>query len=941
MRRCRSILSVRTRKVLLAAMGAASMMSCGITLAADAPAEPSDSGSTAGSPPAPLAAADTGALAEVVVSGQRASLRRAEDIKLNAVGVVDAVSAEDAGKFPDQNVADALQRVPGVAVNRSGGESSQITVRGLGPDFVNVLLNGRTLATDAKDRAFQFDVLPSELISTAEVHKTYSADLEEGGIGGTVNIITARPLDSKGFHATGSLAAVNNSIDHAFSGKTNPKASLLLGDSNDDGTFGWLVSGMYYKRDDQRQIVDTGGWYTNVNEPQLPNNPNFAAPQTLALELVHETRTRQGLSAAVDWLPIDKLKVTLDGMFSNYRVDTAYNSFGSYGNASDYQSLTQDANGTALSYTRYNTGNLSNDYVMESNPRNAYNVQGGLNVAYEFTDSIKLDWDSALSSAWNKDSQNGYFLVVGTRNVGVNPQWTNNGPDSLPSYSNLISTTNTSDLRVHCCSVGGQSPDVEDKIQENRLHLSTRFDGEGLSKLDFGLEYTNRDKRQFNVGTLNNLLCGEYCGYVASVPASVIGAYVFNAGTLVKGVSPGAPTQWLAYNPYAYLNYLTTPAAYNQLPNAAAYAAKLAAAGGNFNGGEDLTSFSEVHERTRSAYAKADFNGHVFDKPWFLDVGVRYTHTDTTSAAYSTPLLAITVNPNDTSNAIPTYGTLSPISDGGGYGEFLPAANFKLNVLDDVVFRLALSKTESRPDLSNLSAATNYNFRPNNQTLTVGNVNLKPYTSNNFDSGLEWYLDRLSYISVDGFYKKVSNFNTEIATTTSILGFPFQLNEPVNLNTATISGEEFTVNYQFTHLPKPFDGLGASVNYTHVDSNASINPALLATAGKFAVPGIGDSGNISGYYEEGPVQLRLAYNWRGKYLESIADPNEAGQPTTTKAYGQLDFSGSYAILPNVSVFLTATNLLRATIFEYQVYPNRPTYAEADGGTVTLGVRGSF
>jgi iron complex outermembrane receptor protein len=131
------------------------------------------------------------------------------------------------------------------------------------------------------------------------------------------------------------------------------------------------------------------------------------------------------------------------------------------------------------------------------------------------------------------------------------------------------------------------------------------------------------------------------------------------------------------------------------------------------------------------------------------------------------------------------------------------------------------------------------------------------------------------------------------------------------------------------------------VNYTHVDSNASINPALLATAGKFAVPGIGDSGNISGYYEEGPVQLRLAYNWRGKYLSSIADPNEAGQPTTTKAYGQLDFSGSYAIGSNLSVFLTATNLLRETIFKYQVYANRPTYAEADGGTVTLGIRGSL
>lgn len=927
----RSILWFRARRVVLAAMAAVGAMSGEGTRAAQADL-----------PPAPQVAEDSGALAEVVVSGQRAAIRRAQDIKENSISVVDAVSAEEAGKFPDQNVADALQRVPGVAVNRSGGESSQITVRGFGPDFVNVVLNGRTLATDATDRAFNFDVLPSELISTAEVHKTASADLEEGGIGGTVNIITARPLDAKGFHAAGSLAAVDDSINHAVSGHATPKASVLIGDTNDDGTFGWLVSGMYYKREDQIQIVDTGGWYTNVSETAVnPAYTSVSIPQTLELELVHETRTRQGLSAAVDWLPLDKLKITLDGMFSNYRVNTAYNGFGSYGNDADIQSLTVDPNGTALSYTRFNTGLLANDYIEESNPRNAYNLQAGLNIAYAFTDSTRLDWDSALSSAWNKSSAAGYFLVVGTRNYGVNPVWTNNGPDYLPSMSNLLSTTDTSDLHVHCCNEGGQSPDVEDQIQENRLHLSTRFDGEGLKRLDFGVEYTNRAKTEYNVVTPNSLLCTEYCGYVASVPASAIGAHVFNAGTLVNGVSPGAPTRWLAYNPYAYLNYLTTPAAYNQLPNPAAFAALLAANGGSFAPREDLTSYFRVQERTRAAYVKSDFEGHVFDKHWFLDVGLRYSHTDTLSGAYSTPLLAITVNPNDTSNAIPTYGPLSPISDSAGYGEWLPSANFKLDLRADLIFRLALSKTESRPDLSNLSAATTYGFRPNNQTLTQGNVDLKPYTSDNFDSGLEWYLDPLSYIAIDGFYKRVSNFNTEIATTTTILGFPFQLNEPVNLNTATIEGEEVTFNYQFTHLPKPFDGLGTAVNYTHVSSNASINPALLATAGKFAVPGIGDSGNVSGYYEEGPWQLRLAYNWRGKYLSSIADPSEAGQPTTTKAYGQLDFSGSYAIFPKLSLFLTATNLLRETIFKYQIYPNRPTYAEADGGTITLGIRGSL
>jgi iron complex outermembrane receptor protein len=921
-------------------MCAAYVICCGITRAADLPAAPAEKSITAGSPPAPQAAADdTGAaLAEVVVNGQRAAIRRAEDIKLNSVGVVDAISAEEAGKFPDQNIADALQRVPGVAVDRSGGESSQITVRGFGPDFVNVTLNGRTLATDATDRAFNFDVLPSELISTAEVQKTSSADIEEGGIGGTVNIITARPLDSKGFHAAGTLAAVNDSINHAVSGNTTPKASLVLGDSNDEGTFGWLVSALYYKRDDERQSVQTYGWDTNVNEKQLPNVTNFAVPISLELGVAQQTRVREGLSAAIDWLPFDKLKITLDAMGSNYRVNYQYSAFGSYGNPADIQAITVDPNGTALSFTRSNTGNLSNDYIRESDPRNSYNLQGGLNVAYAFTDATRLDWDTALSSAWNKDGADGYFAVVGTPNYGVSPVWTNNGPNAMASYSNLVSSTNLSDLRVHCCTLGGQSPDSQDRIQENRLHLSTRFDGDGLSKLDFGLEYTKREKRQFNIQTPNGLLCNEYCGYIGSVPASTIGAYVFNAGSVVNGISPGSPTKWISYNPGAYFNYLTTPAAYNQLKNPAAFAALLAANGG-FTPREDLTSFSEIEEKTRSAYVKADFAGHVFDKHWVLDVGLRYSHTDTISNAYSDPLLAVTPNPNDATNNIPTYGSLAPISAQGGYGEWLPSTNFKLNLRDDLIFRLALSKTESRPDLSNLSAATTYTFEPNDQTVQKGNANLKPYTSNNFDSGLEWYINSYSYIAVDGFYKRVSNFNTLITTQTSVLGLPFLLTEPVNLNEATIGGEEFTVNYQFTSLPKPFDGLGTAVNYTHVTSNTSINPVVLATTGQFAVPGIGDSGNVSGYYEEGPVQLRLAYNWRGAYLTSIG--GGGGQPTTVKAYGQLDFSGSYRIGPNLSLFLTATNLLRETIFQYQVYPNRPSYAEADGGTITFGIRGSL
>jgi TonB-dependent receptor len=876
----------------------------------------------------------------VSVTGQLASIRRAQAIKQDATSVVDAVSAEEAGKFPDPNVADALQRVPGVAVDRSGGESSRITVRGFGPDFVNVLLNGRTMATDATDRAFNFDVLPSQLISTAEVRKTATADIAEGGIGGTVNIITARPLDTKGFHAAASIAGVNDSLTSSIKGGVTPRASAIMSNTNADGTFGWLIAGMYDRRDHREQTMNTSGWITGLNYSQInPAYTNIALPQTLSGSDFVQTRTRRGISGAIDWKPLEQLTVKFDTMISNYKIDSKYHAFGSYMNTADVQSLTADGNGTALSYVRGNTGVLANDYIEERNPRNAYNEQTGLNLAWQFDPSTVLDWDTAVSRAWNKESANGYFMVVGTRNIGVNPVWTNNGSSQLPSYSNLISTTDTSDLRAHCCSLGGESPNVSDRILQSRLHFGKSFTDGMLAQLDFGAEFMNRTKTEVTWRTPNNLYCAEYCGYVAKIPADAINARIYNAGTMVDGVSPGYPRQWLTYDVPALLAYLASPAAYNQLPNPGAFAAALAANGGTFAARPDASGYSQVVEHTRSAYAKANFQGHLAERPWTLEVGLRYSKTDTTSRAYSVPLLAITINPNDTSNAIPTYGTLSPVSANGSYSNWLPSANFKWNLRDDLIFRAAVSKTVTRPDLSNLSAATSYNFRPATQGVTQGNTELKPYTSKNYDLGLEWYLSDTSYLALGGFEKKVSNFTTLVTTKTNILGFPFDLTRPINLNTATIKGLEAAATYQLTWLPDPFDGLGVAANYTHVISNASANAGDVSTQGKFAVPGIGDSANASIYYEKGPFQVRVAYNWRDAYLETIS--GDESQPTTVKAYGQLDMSASYKLMENVAVFVEGTNLTREKIFKYQVYMNRPSYAEINGRTLSAGIRASW
>ena len=894
----------------------------------------------------------------VSVTGQLAAIRRAQAIKQDAVNVVDSISAEETGKFPDPNVADALQRVPGVSVNRSGGESSQIAVRGFGPEFVAVTVNDRQMATASGSRAFNFDVLPSEIISVAQVNKTSSADIPEVDIGGVVNIQTARPLDFTGFHGAWSGAGVNSNLTGDWQGKTTPKASGVFGWTNSDHTFGWLASASYYKRKDTQLNTQANSWYANQNIAELSPGPgtagytNVAVPETLASNVVDETRTRKGFSGAIDWKPFDRLTIQADTLYSSYKVDPLEHEFGQYTNTADIQSITTDPNGTALSWVRNSSGPnvMANDYVMSYTPSYEKSYQNGLNVGFDIDDSTKLSLDVSDSKAWNKQSANGYFLVIGAKNFGTNPTWTNNGSSEPPSSTNILSSTDLGNLDAHCCNAGSGN-NVTNKVDQYQLKLTKNFKDGVLSELEFGGQINDQSVKSVSWGTPNSILCNAYCGYSIPVPPDAVGAYIYTAPSKVSGVSsPGLPAQWIQYDPRKYLAWLASPAAYNLLPadKRAALLAGLAANGGTLNAAPNPGSYNKVTENEKSVYGKAVFEGTMWEKPWALDVGVRYLDINSTSAAINQPPISYYIDPNDTSNAQVANGPLVAQSADGGYHKWLPSLNFKLSLLDNLVYRFSASKTLTPPELSNLYYNRSFGTRPNALTISQGNPQLQPYTSRNFDMGLEWYIDDASYIAVEGFYKKVSNFSTLVSTPVEFLtnqanGQPlvWSLTQPINLNSSKIYGEEFTFNYQFTHiLPDPFDGLGFLANYTHVSSSTNLSPGTISTSGKFAVPGIGNSANASLYYEKGPVQVRLAYNWRGSYLNSLAFGSGA-QPDTRDSYGQLDLSASYDLNKHVTVFVSGTNLTHQHLYDYSVYPNRFLYAEDDGTVYTVGLRGTF
>jgi TonB-dependent receptor len=876
----------------------------------------------------PTSNSDVSTVEEVVVTGTRASLSKALDIKRKTIGVVDSIAAEDIGKFPDQNVAESLQRITGVSIDRSGGEGKFITVRGFGPEFNTVLLNNRLLATENAGREFSFDILASELISGAEVYKSSSADQQEGGIGSTVIIRTARPLDRPGFHFAGSAAAkIDSTTD-----KATPVLSAVMSDTNEDRTFGALVSLVYDKRESRLSNVNTGGWIAgqnlDFNKDGVVDMANVAMPRTYNTTVEQNHRERLGGTLALDWVVNDKLKLGFDGLYTQFRVKSRSNQIGYYTDPGDVIAATANANHTVTSFTRSAAGNLATDQIVFDSPRDAKTFQVAFNAHYTPTDRSTLDVDLSHSEA--TDGNKSVFYVLGSRNTGLTPRFDLNA-GGLPTMSDVLGTTDASGLRVHCCAERGGS--VKDAVTQLNLDYKLEFDG-ALKSLKFGGLGTIRKKDIISLTSPDPLGC-FYCGYLASAPASLTS--VFHGGSILGGPD----MNWLDYDVKKLVQYWGSDAAVNQRNDPAAEAAFRAVFAGNGNSLNPVYNpqgSGSVEEKNGALYAQAEFGGDRDGHAWSAVAGLRYIYTDLHAEGNSRQLISITPRPSDPTSADAAYSPPVPVTADNNYNYFLPSASFRYNITDDVVFRAAGSRTLTRPTLTNLSLAKSYDFRPpQSNTVSGGNPDLKPYLAWNGDVGLDWFISDASYVSIAGFYKKVTNFVSQVTTPVTYFGYQFLDTRPTNAEGAKIYGFEAAVQYTFDMLPAPFDGLGASANYTKVKSNISFDPTLSTQT--FNVEGLSDSANLVLFYEKGPIQMRGAYNWRDKFLRHTFGAN--GQPENVDAYGQYDLSGSYKVTKNFAVFTEVINLTNRHSRSYSTYEERLIELDDTGRRVSVGVRATF
>jgi TonB-dependent receptor len=469
----------------------------------------------------------------------------------------------------------------------------------------------------------------------------------------------------------------------------------------------------------------------------------------------------------------------------------------------------------------------------------------------------------------------------------------------------------------------------------------------GLVKVKFGALFSSEEKaldRWDNEGV--GIHC-TYCGYPDApvIPESM--QYVFNAGSdFLSGVSGSGrmPTSWLAHDGEANFAFLEQ---YYQSENGEPI---------SFDAVKRDNSFV-VQEDTLAFYFESDFAGELAGMPIYSTAGIRMETTDVTVDGTQAPVTGLIIL--DETEMLAQYGTNQGIDVDASYDALLPNMSVKLELNDDMVVRLAASRTLTRPTLSAMAPVTviTTTRQGGNLTSTSGNAALKPFESDNFDLSWEWYYDDASYVSAGYFKKNVTNFivNTIVDTTFELpdgsllldpstgsdTGAPdaddevavFKNTLPNNGETATVDGMELGIQHTFGET-----GFGVMFNATYVDSDAELNPAYVTQV--FALTGLSDSMNLVGFYEQGPIQIRLAYNQRSDFVQSLTQNNGNG-PTIVEDYEQLDFSASYDITNEITIFAEGLNLTNEYVHKRGRYSNQLLLIEDSGRRWTVGVRANF
>lgn len=731
---------------------------------------------------------------EIVVTGIRASLQRSMDVKRNSQGVVDAISAEDIGKFPDTNLAESLQRITGVSISRQDGEGSKVTVRGLGPDFNLVTLNGRQMpgatieATSASgSRSFDFANLASEGVSGVEVYKTSRADVSPGGMGATINILTPKPLSGSPAASIGVKGVWDESSQDA---SMTPEISGIYSNSFADGMFGVAITGSYQERKGGAASANIGtGWRSfpgsvvqnwageetvdwewggvDFNGP-TQNQPGaediYSTPQSVGYGFTEFERKRTNAQLTLQFAPTDDFTATLDYTMSQNDIVEDFSDISGWFNFGGQSTIFTDNNSpavqTPLIYSEDMTGG---DLTMGTgrSSRLYENDSVGLNLEWNPVEPLTLILDvhsSVAEAAPDSDFGNSVGIAVSsyTRDrTSVNVK----GDMPVMIVDNLNGAGGT-DLRTEDLRVSGSFFRAsQTKHEINQAQFSGEWEFNDELSLKAGLARTEGDYRSAFSNVQRETWAG--LGVAGEVPADI-----FTLETIQDYFSGSKGST--SAEEMAFLGGTTTEP-WNQR-FVADFDKLRAYAGANLDDGAGAgdcadgstwycatapDTFNEIIEDSNSAFVQLNYNTDSFS----ANLGFRYESTKIETPASAQAYGPVRWNANN-ELSMPKDGDAVPITDTGKYDYVLPSLDVAWKLDNDVVVRASYGESIARASWLNLRGGTFYDelVRPQLGTASRGTPGLKPFKSENFDFSAEWYYDDASYISAGFFMKKVENF---------------------------------------------------------------------------------------------------------------------------------------------------------------------------------------
>lgn len=898
----------------------------------------------------------------VEVVGIRQSLTNSADIKRVETGVVDAISAESIGRFPDTNLAESMQRIPGVSIDRRNNEGNQISVRGFGPSFNLVTLNGRQMpaaatqrqegdSTAEQSRAFNFAEISPDSISGVKVYKSSRADVTTGGIGATVDITTSRPFDLDGPTLIGTVKGMTDRSNVTGSDLT-PELSFLAGGTFLDGKVGVLATGSYSERHSRESFVATDGWLrvgnANVDDSAIDRNLNPTGqvwmPRNLVVDQSDHERERLNGQLVFQFAPTDRIQATVDYTFSEYE-DIIERSQTGIWFESPTPSGSTDANGSVINPTitanaAVNQGSL--DFQGYSDIIKTENDSIGFNLKLKATDNLSFEFDyhDSTSDA-QPDGVASDFLVILSGPLGVTTTAFFDGGDHPTtiiddSGVNLLNPSlngfaDANGLRPNIDLLRNKS--VENTVKQGQFTGTWRNeDLTALKSIKFGVastEYQIDTGWVFDLNVQGQPPCPDCAQYVTfeetDFPSVFPHTLTFNAGDIYNELIAGLPSVFSTRS-------------------------------------ENLHS---VIEDTLSAFIQFDWDTEFNGMRFRALGGVRYEKTDVTGITFqNAPEAMVYVSQTEFRPRNTDETTEYRLEN--DYTLFLPSLATSLDIRHDMSVRFAYGRTLARPDLNSMKPALIIgDARPGGPyNASQGNPGLLPYLSDNIDLALDWYYKDGSYASLGYFKKWVDNYVVSTIFRDTIVGaLGYELTDPnpqddpnfptntpggpddqviewdiltfENGESASVEGFELALQHIFDN------GFGGQLNFTLVEGDVEYD--IYSLDQTLALTGLSDSANLVVFYEKDRLKTRVAYNWRDEFLLAANQLRQMNEPVFIEEYGQWDARIGYDFFQDKSltVYLEALNISGEPMKAHGRFDNQFLFYANQDPRYALGARANF